>query len=703
MSHRTKIPLLVCFFIVAAWLLSQGQTSVTGKEVPEKTDGKTVDIETGEVPLEWVAPDQVAARERSREIVPFVKDYVDECIICRQQKLLDLGLGLKDIDSRYALLESPLIGKEEDHYGPVRFMHAKHAAKAGDCSTCHHYRPTDPAALETTRCSACHQDSFNPAHPERIGLKAAYHMKCMDCHKEKNEGPLTCTGCHQKNVPDHTKLVRLPENPSPQQVTAECLRCHRKAGEDMLSSSHWLWKGPSPNTANHRRDIQHGKAKTVFNNYCISLVSNEPRCTSCHAGYGWKDDSFDFKNMNNIDCLVCHDTTGTYKKDPPKAGMPASSVDLVKVATHVGHTSRQTCGTCHFSGGGGDAVKHADLSEYLLKPSRNCDVHMGGYDFNCVECHRTRNHKISGTSSSIPVVEGHSSCNSCHTDKPHYRNEMLSHHLNSHCDTLACNTCHSPVYAKCKPTKTWWDWSKAGDKNRQPKKDKYGMPDYDKNKGEFLWNESPKPDYAWYNGYFNRTFIGERVNLDDPVIYITEPVGSIKDPTAKISPFKIMKGIQPFDAENRYVITPHLYPTGPDDATAFWKHYDWEKAMKEGMAKAGTPYSGKVAWKETWMYWGVEHEVMPASMALSCVQCHESLTGDKTCNRCHQDKRNVDFKTLAHKGTDFSYMKSQGRDVSHLINTTDYLDLKSLGYKGDPIVFGGRFKKLPLGHPGTKR
>ena len=49
-------------------------------------------------------------------------------------------------------------------------------------------------------------------------------------------------------------------------------------------------------------------------------------------------------------------------------------------------------------------------------------------------------------------------------------------------------------------------------------------------------------------------------------------------------------------------------------------------------------------------------------------------------------------------GTDFSFMVSKGRDVSHLIGTTDYIDFKALGYKGDPIITGGRFKKLPMGY-----
>jgi len=79
-----------------------------------------------------------------------------------------------------------------------------------------------------------------------------------------------------------------------------------------------------------------------------------------------------------MDCLVCHDTTGKYKKAGPAAGMPAKGVDLKSVAENVGHSSRASCGACHFNGGGGDAVKHADLSRQLLEPDRNCDVHMGG-------------------------------------------------------------------------------------------------------------------------------------------------------------------------------------------------------------------------------------------------------------------------------------------------------------------------------------
>lgn len=223
--------------------------------------------ESNKTDNDWIAIDQKKAKSRSQEITPFVEAVLDECRLCRQQRLRDMGMSVKDIPNQYFLLDSPIIKKLEDHYGPVRFMHSKHASLVQDCALCHHYRPLDENAKETTRCSACHQEPFQKDHPERLGLKAAYHQQCMECHQEMDKGPVDCNGCHPKNVPDHKQLVKLSPNPKPEQVTAECLRCHDNAGEDMLSSVHWLWKGPSTFTMDHRKEVMHGKATTAINNF----------------------------------------------------------------------------------------------------------------------------------------------------------------------------------------------------------------------------------------------------------------------------------------------------------------------------------------------------------------------------------------------------------------------------------------------------
>ncbi len=76
-----------------------------------------------------------------------------------------------------------------------------------------------------------------------------------------------------------------------------------------------------------------------------------------------------------VDCLVCHDNTGTYVKG--LAGIPVEGVDLLEVAQNVAAPTRENCGSCHFNGGGGNAVKHGDLDETLYFPPSNVDIHMG--------------------------------------------------------------------------------------------------------------------------------------------------------------------------------------------------------------------------------------------------------------------------------------------------------------------------------------
>ncbi|MBF0452992.1 MAG: tetrathionate reductase family octaheme c-type cytochrome [Candidatus Magnetomorum sp.] len=607
---------------------------------------------------------------------------------------------MKDSEHRYFLLNSPIIKKDNDLYGPVRFMHNKHMIVSGDCTTCHHYRPEGNNTSETVRCRACHQEAFHPDIPERTGLKAAYHLKCLGCHKAVKKGPVNCTGCHAKNVPDHGKLVQLTGKPKPSDVTKECLRCHQSSAEGLSTSAHWLWRGPSINTRGREKEISNGKATNTMNNFCIALSNNWPRCTSCHAGYGWKDKNFDFSDRTQMDCLVCHDTTGTYNKTPQDAGMPDPSVDLIKVAQNVGKPSRQNCGDCHFEGGGGDSVKHADMNSTLFWPNRNCDVHMGGYDFNCHECHKTQNHHIRGRSTSLPVAEGGFTCEACHTENPHSGNELLDYHLNKHTQTIACNTCHAPLYAKCKPTKTFWDWSKAGDKKRKPQKDKYGKDDYLWKKGEFRWKESAKPEYAWFNGNVERYLLGDTIESMNH-LKITAPVGNFRDPQSKIHPFKVMRGVQPVDPNTRLLLAPHLYGKG-----GYWKTLDWDKSFKSGMTSVGLKYSGEYTWISTEMYWLINHEVTPKNMALSCATCHTSFKealnhplnqSVRTCNRCHQDNRDINFEKLVEQGIDFQLLQQRGRDSQSLIDSTDYINFKALGYKGDPIIYGGRFKKLPLG------
>lgn len=433
---------------------------------------------------------------------------------------------------------------------------------------------------------------------------------------------------------DHTEYIEGPFE-SPQEVTETCLMCHEEVGEEIMETRHWKWLGDEFETK-HGEKIKFGK-QNIINNFCIATSSNWPRCTSCHIGYGWEDENFDFEDANNIDCLVCHDQSGTYKKIPTGAGMPDESVDLVLAAQSVGPTTKANCGTCHFNGGGGTGVKHGDLDETLLDPSEELDVHMGGLGFECSECHAGESHQILGAShGSLQEGTNHFSCVDCHTEEPHAKKI-----LNKHISSIACETCHIPSFAREMATKTYWDWSTAG-LDKKVENDEFGMPNYNKKKGDFVWEMNVVPVYSWHNGKADYYKIGDEINPSD-VVQLNSLLGSIKDPESKITPFKLMKGKQIYDSQNNYLIVPKLFGEG-----GYWKTYDWNAAAELGMESVNLKYSGQFDFIETEMYWPINHMVAPADNSLSCTSCH----GKK-------GKKRLDWEKL---GYETDPMKTGGRN-----------------------------------------
>ena len=123
--------------------------------------------------------------------------------------------------------------------------------------------------------------------------------------------PPQISGPLQGGTADHTKFDEL-KGPftNGSKVTQACLGCHTETGEHFMQNIHWTWSYQNPNTGQ-----QLGK-RYLINNFCTNSRGNEGMCAQCHAGYGWKDESFDFTDETKIDCLVCHETTGTYYKTP---------------------------------------------------------------------------------------------------------------------------------------------------------------------------------------------------------------------------------------------------------------------------------------------------------------------------------------------------------------------------------------------------
>lgn len=448
-----------------------------------------------------------------------------------------------------------------------------------------------------------------------------------------------------KSTADHSKFTELsgPFSSGPD-VTKACLKCHTEAAKQIHKTKHWTWEFTHPKTGQKL-----GK-KNVINNFCGAVPSNEKFCSKCHVGYGWEDDSFDFASEENVDCVVCHDTTGTYLKFPGKAGHPLyepavwkgrkiQPPDLTKIAKNVGPTSRDTCGSCHFTGGGGNAVKHGDLDMSMKNPGPYLDVHMSpegkGLNFTCSTCHNADGHAVPGsrydpkaTDSRGVVVPGksdqaRSTCQSCHSERPHGDNAAQ---IDEHTDKIACQTCHIPRAARGGfATKTVWDWSTStkhiGESGKKIHKyDEKGREIYRTGKGHFEWDEFIVPQYRWFNGGMEYTLLGDKVE-DGQKIGINKISGSAKDPGSRIWPFKVMRGKQAIDAGNKTLAVVHLWG-GKEDKDALWSNFNWEKAIAAGMKAKGREFSGKVGFVETEMVWPLTHMVAPKEDALSCEDCH---------------------------------------------------------------------------------
>lgn len=446
---------------------------------------------------------------------------------------------------------------------------------------------------------------------------------------------------------DHSQFEQLQRDfANGREVTRACLDCHTEAGKQVRASIHWRWEYRHPQTG-QLLGKQH-----VVNSFCNNVTTNLGRCTACHVGYGWDGPDFDFSDDSRVDCLVCHDTTGTYEKAPKRAGRvlqepvkvhghPLQPPDLGKVARNVGPTSSETCGSCHFFGGGGNGSKHGDLDTSLLDPPPALDVHMSdaGAGLECSDCHVERAHQIAGSRYQVAAHDRKgtgapgqrryaATCASCHGVEPHALGSdpaalYQGAKLNAHVDRIACQTCHIPAMARGGvATKTWWDWSKAGrldtDGNPIKRHDADGNLTYWTRWGEIEWGEDLEPDYHWFDGTMRYTLPDQTIDSSQPVP-INRFAGHHDDPDARIWPFKMMRGKQPYDPVKDRLVYMQLF--GKTEQ-AYWQGLEWQPAIASAMEAAGLPFSGEVGFTETRMAWPITHMVAPAEEALACGDCH---------------------------------------------------------------------------------
>jgi octaheme c-type cytochrome (tetrathionate reductase family) len=423
-------------------------------------------------------------------------------------------------------------------------------------------------------------------------------------------------------------------------VTEACLSCHNQGDEQLHATIHWDWEFEHPDTGQLL-----GKRNIIDNNV-LSITGNQEYCATCHAGYGFDSADYDFSAAEQIDCLVCHDTTGGYDKLPGAAGHPAyepteyppgsgntwEPPDLSRIAQQVGPTSRTSCGSCHFGERNVNPVIHGHLPAALGDdPSEELDVHMGTdfLDFSCSSCHEPQNHQFF-SSKYWPASENevgpehlvHATCTSCHDQDDVHDSPTLTQHT----ERIACQTCHIPQYGRAGPEMVHWDWSEAGRTNADGspvvERDDAGLLTYHGHYGAFAWDEHITPQYVWFDGTITFTKVGDVITPTDTV-QVNQYHGTYANAETKLWPLRVYRGVQPYDPQNDTLVAVNLYG---DEESAYWTGTDWEAAIRSAMEAEGVPegaaFSGEYDFVETEMSWLLNHTVAPAEQAVRCGACH---------------------------------------------------------------------------------
>jgi hypothetical protein len=525
------------------------------------------------------------------------------------------------------------------------------------------------------------------------------------------DGVVDVNDCRSSGVADAATFHEQYFTANSYSGTGQCLNCHSWLAGEVMSTGHWKWKGTVANIVGpvDLRGRTHGKLDLI-NNFCQAVPANEGRCSQCHIGYGWADKSFDFGNPRNIDCLACHDQTGTYEKvqapspEQPLAGGPKPGLDLDAIARSVGMNEgkppRSTCVFCHSRAGGDDNVKHGDISSRFAKTApddpndpnddpfdKTEDVHMGvdGQNMLCVDCHQVDkdasgnvlSHGIGGFAYHSVDEGTMKDCTDCHEDRAaiHFGTSAeLVVRLSGH-DRLACQVCHIPAIARKVSTYTDWRWSDAGLQARPANcaAEPVGTGNrgtWSQLKGCFTWGNAVRPVLRYHNGTWNRRVMGISDTFalgegtPDAPVDLGSPAATYRDANAMIYPFKKMTGNQPADATNNTILVPHLWGkvTGPNP---FWRaatdttpaNVRWDLSLIDGAAYSGAYNFGnyepfKPAGTPLQTYSGsftFVDTVMLLKVDHEIPPAEQALGMDNDCNDCHGGNQ-VEWTALGYSG-----------------------------------------------------
>ncbi len=195
--------------------------------------------------------------------------------------------------------------------GMDKSLHYRHS-KAMDkkCEKCHHEFNKATKKLyyakgQESTCRYCHQKT---TEENRISLRLASHVACIDCHREilaKNDaaGPITCNGCHDSG--DQKLIEKLKTVPRMQANQPDFVFIKTVKGD-----------GGKSNSATRMNLVPFNhKAHETYNDTCrVCHHADLNACINCHTLDGAKEGNFvkleQTMHRLNVDqsCMGCHET-----------------------------------------------------------------------------------------------------------------------------------------------------------------------------------------------------------------------------------------------------------------------------------------------------------------------------------------------------------------------------------------------------------
>ncbi len=507
-----------------------------------------------------------------------------------------------------------------------------------------------------------------------------WKYKCRIRDAEKKKKTVTSFFTLDDNSPDeggtHKDILRY-DGP------ATCISCHETEAQDMLSSLHMTWSGPTPQLVNTNGE-EKGKSKGGINTFCTYAQSSKGACYSCHVRSDGNANHA--PELTDIDCLMCHNDTyqrkfvsdpestetvtnilgetkiyifgkvddeGNYITEPDFDKMPTGTT-MLSLARNVHKPTRKSCLRCHAKAGGGDWTKRGDMGLSSVAPNKEEDVHMSpaGADLSCADCHSAAAHKVGGRGIDLRQTEAPvPTCGECHTLSPH-EDKTLNRHAQGQ---VSCQVCHIRSYGKGGATEMGRDW-------RVPVWNKAFCSGQGGFVGEEFKQANVTPEYVWFDGRSTVYNVGDTIEMDERGMYpMAKAHGWPFDGQSQIVPIKRHFTVMPLHEDGK-LIPPAImwmFMTG-----------NYDIAVQKGMEEQGMTGDYSLVDADAEML--ISHGVDPKEKAPSCGECHD-FTGKtqdgsgmvpfdtlgyhilpaevKNCTLCHE-KKNLSWQSLHNKHTE---------------------------------------------------